>query len=74
MVHTSGHHIRDFHFRRLLRLAGSRWRYSTPPLHNAYRAVAQQPTISAARPGYVYQQAVTYAVDSHVTIYYSLWR
>jgi hypothetical protein len=22
---------RDFHFRRLLRLAGSRWRYSTPP-------------------------------------------
>jgi hypothetical protein len=26
-------HIRDFHFRRLLRLAGSRWRYSTPPPH-----------------------------------------
>jgi hypothetical protein len=23
----------DFHFRRLLRLAGSRWRYSTPPPH-----------------------------------------
>jgi hypothetical protein len=25
--------IRHFHFRRLLRLAGSRWRYSTPPPH-----------------------------------------
>jgi hypothetical protein len=25
--------IRDFHFRRLLRLAWSRWRYSTPPPH-----------------------------------------
>jgi hypothetical protein len=32
---TRGHillsQIRDFPFRRLLRLAGSRWRYSTPP-------------------------------------------
>jgi hypothetical protein len=27
--------IRDFPFRRLLRLAGSRWRYSTPPLHGS---------------------------------------
>jgi hypothetical protein len=25
--------IRDFPFRRLLRLAGSRWRYSNPPPH-----------------------------------------
>jgi hypothetical protein len=25
--------IRDFPFRRLLRLAGTRWRYSTPPPH-----------------------------------------
>jgi hypothetical protein len=25
--------IRNFHFRRLLRLAGIRWRYSTPPPH-----------------------------------------
>jgi hypothetical protein len=25
--------IRDYPFRRLLRLAGLRWRYSTPPLH-----------------------------------------
>jgi hypothetical protein len=25
--------IRDFPFRRLLRLAGLRWRYSTPPPH-----------------------------------------
>jgi hypothetical protein len=34
---THGHillpQIRDFHFRRLLRLAGIRWRYSTPPPH-----------------------------------------
>jgi hypothetical protein len=27
------HRIWDFPFRRLLRLAGSRWRYSTPPPH-----------------------------------------
>jgi hypothetical protein len=26
-------HIWDFSFRRLLRLAGSRWKYSTPPPH-----------------------------------------
>jgi hypothetical protein len=34
---TRGHillsQIRDFPFRRLLRLPGSRWRYSTPPPH-----------------------------------------
>jgi hypothetical protein len=29
--HTLLSQIRDFPFRRLLRLAGSRWRYSTPP-------------------------------------------
>jgi hypothetical protein len=28
--------IRDFHFRRLLRLAGSRWRCSNPPPHGRY--------------------------------------
>jgi hypothetical protein len=28
--------IWDFPFRRLLRLAGSRWRYSTPPPHGGY--------------------------------------
>jgi hypothetical protein len=37
---TRGHillsQIRDFPFRRLLRLAGSRWRYSTPPLHGEF--------------------------------------
>jgi hypothetical protein len=27
--------IRDFPFRRLLRLAGLRWRYSTPPPHGS---------------------------------------
>jgi hypothetical protein len=27
--------FRDFPFRRLLRLAGSRWRYSTPPPHGS---------------------------------------
>jgi hypothetical protein len=36
-LRTRGHillsQIRDFLFRRLLRLAGSRWRYSTPPPH-----------------------------------------
>jgi hypothetical protein len=29
--------IWDFPFRRLLRLEGSRWRYSTPPPHGCYR-------------------------------------
>jgi hypothetical protein len=36
---TRGHillsHFRDFPFRRPLRLAGSRWRYSTPPPHGS---------------------------------------
>jgi hypothetical protein len=36
---TRGHillsQIRDFPFRRLLRLAGSRWRYSNPPPHGS---------------------------------------
>jgi hypothetical protein len=31
--HISLSQIRDFHFRRLLRLEGSRWRHSTPPPH-----------------------------------------
>jgi hypothetical protein len=98
--------IWDFLFRRLLRLAGSRWRYSTPPPHgevlylfyiclayrigniesnssflrchendpsvavrtNVYLAVAQQSTVPAGRQEYVYQEAFTYAMDSHVTI------
>jgi hypothetical protein len=30
--------IWDFPFRRLLRLAGSRWRYSTPPPHGVYHS------------------------------------
>jgi hypothetical protein len=33
--HTLLSQIRDFPFRRLLRLAGSRWRYSTPPPHGS---------------------------------------
>jgi hypothetical protein len=37
--------------------------------NNAYRAVAQQQTVPAGRPGYVYQQTVTYAMDSRVRIY-----
>jgi hypothetical protein len=31
--------IRDFPFRRLLRLAGFRWKYSTPPPHGSYMYV-----------------------------------
>jgi hypothetical protein len=38
---TRGHillsQIRDFSFRRLLRHAGSRWRYSTPPPHGYWQ-------------------------------------
>jgi hypothetical protein len=40
---TRGHillsQIRDFPFRRLLRLSGSRWRYSTPPPHGYIESV-----------------------------------
>jgi hypothetical protein len=39
--------IRDIPFRRLLRLAGLRWRYSTPPPHG----INAQPFITATRPG-----------------------
>jgi hypothetical protein len=42
---TRGHillsHIRDFAFRRLLRLAESRWRYSIPPPHGGTPAPTQ---------------------------------
>jgi hypothetical protein len=42
---TRGHsllsHIWDFPFRRLLRLARSRWRYSTPPPHGSLLQVCQ---------------------------------
>jgi hypothetical protein len=31
---------RDFHFRRLLRLAGLRWRYSTPPPHGILTGIS----------------------------------
>jgi hypothetical protein len=33
--------VRDFPLRRLLRLAGSRWKYSTPPLHGGLEAVTE---------------------------------
>jgi hypothetical protein len=38
-------HIRDFPFCRLLRLAGLRWRYSTPPPHVKVK-VMLRPTVS----------------------------
>jgi hypothetical protein len=37
-VHILLSQIRDFPFRRLLRLAGSRWRYSIPPPHGLVSA------------------------------------
>jgi hypothetical protein len=37
--------IRDFSFRRLLRLAGSRWRYSTPPPHGLNSFLSERPLI-----------------------------
>jgi hypothetical protein len=40
---------------------------------HVYLAVAQQPTVPAGHHGYVYQQAVTYAMDSHVTVYTSFY-
>jgi hypothetical protein len=35
--------IRDFHFRRLLRLAVLRWMYSTPPPHRIYAFLSERP-------------------------------
>jgi hypothetical protein len=41
--------IRDFPFRRLLRLAGSRWRYSIPPSHGRLKVrVMLGPTVQLA--------------------------
>jgi hypothetical protein len=42
--------IRDFPFRRLLRLAGSRWWYSTPPPHGYPRTL---PTVPSYNPRHV---------------------
>jgi hypothetical protein len=43
--------IWGFPFRRLLRLAGSRWRYSTPPPHGFFLAFSRVPTfITSAEP------------------------
>jgi hypothetical protein len=46
-LRTRGHillsQIPDFPFRRLLRLAGSRWRYSTPPPHGVLLSVLTCP-------------------------------
>jgi hypothetical protein len=45
--------IWDFPFRRLLRLAGSRWRYSTPPPHGGL-------AIGLARPPYITLEPTVY--------------
>jgi hypothetical protein len=60
---THGHillsQIRDFPFRRLLQIAGSRWRYSTPPPHYVcmyvcmYKGWARNPAL-APRPSMIY--------------------
>jgi hypothetical protein len=41
--------IRDFPFRRLLRLAGLRWRYSTPSPHGLYNWTEFYPLLRASR-------------------------
>jgi hypothetical protein len=41
--------ILDFPFRRLLRLAGSRWRYSTPPPHGLAPDILESHYIAVAR-------------------------
>jgi hypothetical protein len=51
--------IQDFPFRHLLRLAGLRWRYSTPPPHgeDLKVKVALRLTVN---------QSVSFSVESHV--------
>jgi hypothetical protein len=69
-VPNRGHWVEEFSYplswKRHLRCAGNVCLRCCE--NNAYWAVAQQRTVPAGRPGYVYQQAVTYAMDSHVTI------
>jgi hypothetical protein len=51
--------IRDFPFRRLLRLAGLRWRYSTPPPHGILLTSCPKPVITSyhgPRKKYRFQQ------------------
>jgi hypothetical protein len=46
--------IRDFPFRRLLRLAGLRWRYSTPPPHGSHSWLSRltcTPDVGSRRTG-----------------------
>jgi hypothetical protein len=43
-------HIRDFPFRRLLRLAGLLWRYSTPPPHGRDSQLIGSPQCSSQPP------------------------
>jgi hypothetical protein len=48
--HILQYQIRDFPFRRLLRLARSRWRYSTPPLHaGLYSGQFSRPKLASRR-------------------------
>jgi hypothetical protein len=71
-VPNRGHRVEQFSYplsRKHLRCAGSVCLGCCE--NNAYRAVAQQLTVPAGRPGYVYQRAVTYVMDPHITIYYN---
>jgi hypothetical protein len=56
--------IRDFPFRRLLRLAGLRWRYSNPPPHGIF------PDTRCSRRINEFE----ISVDIHKSIRYYMWR
>jgi hypothetical protein len=60
--------IRDFPFRRLLRLAGLRWRYSNPPPHGiSVRLIPANQLLVLLRPGADREQN-TYLIGSSVVI------
>jgi hypothetical protein len=52
--------IRDFAFRRLLRLAGSRWRYSIPPPHGMLLRQRQIQTVTAIQTGFIIWKSFHY--------------
>jgi hypothetical protein len=63
--------IRDFPFRRLLRLAGWRWRYSTPPPHGRHLYQHQDGSIQAKNNTTTcesYDKTLNYESSHHRTI------
>jgi hypothetical protein len=69
-----------FPFRRLLRLAGSRWRYSNPPPHGSllsirYNNITTIQSVSATKPNrfITFTETVAVYCENHMEHKYGLW-